>query len=381
MDDTIFHQDHLNIDTNQFFKFINENSQTTCILIMDAQGVILDSNLGFQKNFGYAPNDLRGKHLKETFLEKDRLKKLPEIELEEALLKGHASDNNYLLHKDGSKIFVHGESISVKDNQQNSYIIKILYDINQQKLLEKHLKESQQILLEKLDELQRLNEELDTFVYAASHDLKAPISNIEALIQTLQEDLSEESKKATEDIMGMVDISLQKLRNTVIELASTAKAKIKTKADYGKSNFQKIFDEVKISLLKQIQESHATLNVDFSKAPDIYYSGKNLRSIIFNLLSNAIKYRHPQRNPNINISSEKEGDYIVLKISDNGLGIKKEDQEKVFEIYSRIYTHVEGSGVGMAIVAKMVRSAGGKIEIDSRIDKGTEFRVYIPQGK
>jgi len=108
------------------------------------------------------------------------------------------------------------------------------------------------------------------------------------------------------------------------------------------------------------------------------FSRKNLRSIFYNLVSNAIKYRHANRNPIISLRTYHEKEFIVLKIEDNGLGIKEEDYHKLFEMFKRLHSHVEGSGIGLAIVKRIIENYGGKINVSSKLGEGTTFKISIP---
>jgi signal transduction histidine kinase len=104
-----------------------------------------------------------------------------------------------------------------------------------------------------------------------------------------------------------------------------------------------------------------------------------LRSILYNLLSNGLKYRSPHRQPEIRISAKKaEGDYLLLSVQDNGLGIKGKHKEQVFSMFKRLHNHADGTGVGLYIVKRIVENAGGTVEVESEVDKGLEFRLYLP---
>jgi signal transduction histidine kinase len=92
-----------------------------------------------------------------------------------------------------------------------------------------------------------------------------------------------------------------------------------------------------------------------------------------------MKFRSRYRNPTIRIGTEKSEDgYLILKVSDNGLGIKTEDKDKIFNMYFRGNEQIKGTGVGMAIVKRMVDNADGKIEVDSALGKGSTFKIFLP---
>ena len=112
----------------------------------------------------------------------------------------------------------------------------------------------------------------------------------------------------------------------------------------------------------------------------LLFSAKNLRSVVYNLLSNALKYRHPERAPAVRLSYQAIGDYQVLAVQDNGLGLDlAQGQERLFAMFQRLHTHVEGTGLGLYMVKRMVENAGGRIEVQSQLGKGTTFSVYFPK--
>ena len=234
---------------------------------------------------------------------------------------------------------------------------------------------------ERTKELTKINNELDNFVYTASHDLKAPINNIEGLMQLLNDRLSESAVKKEEisSLLDLVDESVNRFKNTLKDLTEIAKAQSEEVSDQSKVSFSEMVEEVKLTIGDLITKYDAEIIEDFSDAPEINFSRKNLRSIIYNLVSNAIKYSSPERKPEVNVTTSNVDSYILLTVKDNGLGIRKEAQEKVFGMFKRLHNHVEGTGVGMAIVKRIVENNGGKIELESEPGSGTTFYVYLKE--
>jgi signal transduction histidine kinase len=111
--------------------------------------------------------------------------------------------------------------------------------------------------------------------------------------------------------------------------------------------------------------------------PHIVFSKKNFKSILYNLISNAIKYRAFDRKPEVTIVAKELEDYNLLMVEDNGLGIEDKKKSQMFTMFKRFHDHVEGTGVGLYIVKRIIDNAGGKIEVDSEVDKGTRFKVYF----
>ncbi len=232
---------------------------------------------------------------------------------------------------------------------------------------------------ERTKALTRVNKDLDNFVYTASHDLKSPINNIEGLMVALHETLHEPTPDMEEvaAIMKMMSNSIDRFKNTLHDLTEVAKLHHDETLGDDKVEFSEILEEVKLNIKDLIQKYDATVVDDFTNAPDVVFPKKNLRSVIYNLLSNAIKYSAPDRKPQIKFQTYIQGAYTVLSVQDNGLGLRMEDQEKVFKMFTRLHTHVEGTGVGMAIVKRIVENLDGKIELESELGKGSEFKLYF----
>lgn len=232
---------------------------------------------------------------------------------------------------------------------------------------------------ERTKKLTRVNKDLDNFVYTASHDLKAPINNIEGLMIALHETLEEKAVACEElyPIIEMINDAVGRFKNTLQDLTVVAKLHYEEEGGKDKVSFREILEDVKLNVLDLIHEYGAEITEDFSDAPEIFYSRKNLRSILYNLVSNSVKYSSPERKPAVEITTSTSGDYVVLSVRDNGLGLKEGDKQKVFGMFTRLHAHVEGTGVGMAIVKRIVENSDGKIELESELGKGTVFRVYF----
>lgn len=226
-----------------------------------------------------------------------------------------------------------------------------------------------------LEELKKINVDLDNFIYTASHDLKAPISNMEGLVDALK--ISGENKEERGELIELMTKSLLRLGRTINDL--TEIAKIQKQKDWTNEvvDFSEIVEEVIQDLQRFIGEAGATINLDFNVSA-IKFSKKNLRSIFYNLISNAIKYKKNDTAPIVDVRTFLEKDKIVIYASDNGLGIKHENKKRVFEMFRRLHVHVEGSGMGLYIVKRIVENAGGTIDIESKAGEGTTFRIYLP---
>jgi len=230
----------------------------------------------------------------------------------------------------------------------------------------------------KNDELQRTNNDLDNFVYTASHDLKSPIANMEGLTSLLRDILEGKLEQEDKQLLDMVVDSINKLKQTIADLAEITKVQKQLHGKVEKVSFEQVLQDITADIDGLIAESGATVKVDF-QTKELLYARKNLRSILYNLVSNAIKYRSPDRPAEVQVSTYPEGEYVVLQVKDNGLGIKKQQQHKLFTMFRRLHNHVEGTGIGLYIVKRIIENNGGRIEVESELDEGTTFRVYFKQ--
>lgn len=237
------------------------------------------------------------------------------------------------------------------------------------------IKKSKAIIESANQKLIKINQDHDTFIYSVSHDLKAPLNNIEGLISILKESTDIGEMKS---ITNLLEQSLSNHKQTIKELADITKFE-KEYEDPVNVNLIELLEEVKISIRDLLLESNAKINIEVEEKI-INFSKKNARSIVFNLLSNAVKYRSHDRELEIMIKSQRFDGYIVFSVSDNGLGIDHDKIGKVFSKFKRVHdldVDVEGSGIGLYLVKKIISNTGGKIEVESQLGKGSCFKVYF----
>ncbi|UOQ66052.1 PAS domain-containing sensor histidine kinase [Hymenobacter volaticus] len=249
-------------------------------------------------------------------------------------------------------------------------------DIHEHKMDLERIDLAQRQLQENNTQLVRANADLDNFIYTASHDLKAPITNIEGLLHALLMELPDKGQEVR-PIMNMMQESVDRFKRTIEHLTTITKLQKENDLPTASVNLDRLIEEVRLDLLPQISDAGAYLEVDVQELPTLSFTEKNLRSIIYNLLSNAVKYRSPERVPNVRIQCWPDGEYAILLVQDNGLGMRLTNKEKLFAMFERLHDHVEGSGMGLYIVKKIVENAGGRIEVESQVDVGSTFKVYL----
>jgi len=367
----------INSPESYFSDFIS-NLKGFAIFMMDRNGLITSWNRGCEVMKGYNEQEAIGQYYGILFPDDLKKGKLPQKELDETFNNGTYETEGWRRKKDGELFWAYIVITKVIDEGGNfAGYIKISQDQSEKKKFETELKEKNIELNNIIDEYRKINAELDNFVYTASHDLKAPLNNMEGLLSALQDEISQEAqaRERVMSVMEMMKLSIGKFRSNIADLAMTARIDANKKG-YTKQSFKEILEDVKFSLSDEISRTETIFHTSFSE-PKIKDSRKNIRSILYNLISNAIKYRSMERRPEISIRTERIQDFTLLSITDNGQGIKEEDKKNVFSMYQRLHTNVPGTGMGMAIVAKIVDDSGGRIEIDSKPGTGSTFKIYL----
>jgi PAS domain S-box-containing protein len=230
------------------------------------------------------------------------------------------------------------------------------------------------------DRLNYTNVDLDTFVYTASHDLKAPIANIEGLLLALREQLPVAVRNDPEvaKLLGFMHGSVERFQRTLVHLTDISKLQQAHAEPAELVDLAAQIEAIRLDLAPALAAMHGQLAVDVTACPTVRFSPKNLRSILYNLLSNAIKYHAPGRPPVVRLRAFCLHNQIHLEVQDNGLGLSETQQSKLFVMFRRLHTHVEGTGVGLYMVKRIAENAGGSIRVQSEPGVGSTFTVLLP---
>lgn len=242
------------------------------------------------------------------------------------------------------------------------------YDITELKQLLRELDISNKRLL-------RINADLNNFVYSASHDLNAPILNIEMVLKILSTkiDMKHPDVISLSDMMSSAVVTF---KDVIADLAKIGLMEAELLEQSEPENLADIFKEITEIISERIKLANATFRIDFQEEK-IRFSKKYLRSILLNLITNAIKFCPPNRSPEITITTQKQENFMVLTVQDNGIGIEQERIDFIFRMYQRVDHNIEGQGVGLYLVKKIIDSTGGKIVVESEPGKGSKFNIFF----
>ncbi|UOQ69198.1 PAS domain-containing sensor histidine kinase [Hymenobacter volaticus] len=259
-------------------------------------------------------------------------------------------------------------------------VINIGVEVTEQVRARQQVQQLNEELREANSQLRRTNVDLDNFIYSASHDLKAPISNIEGLLQLLNQLLPPATRAEAEiaPVLQMMQVSVERFKRTIAHLTDLTKLQLEFAQPAAAVSLARVVEDVRHDLLPLLEETCGQLTIEIDDCQPLVFSEKNLRLVVYNLLSNAFKYRHPARSPRVRLSCAREQDQLLLRVHDNGLGLNQAQQAKLYGLFQRLHTHVEGTGIGLYMVKKIVENAGGTLSVASEPGQGTTFTVAFP---
>lgn len=221
--------------------------------------------------------------------------------------------------------------------------------------------------------------ELERFTYTVSHDLRSPLVTIKGFLGMLNKDLNDQNMDKVKndfDRIARATDKMDKLLAELLELSRIGRI-INPPAEIDAA---RLIQDALDSIDARIRSRNVNLKIA-SDIPDLYGDRTRLREVFENLIDNAIKYMGQQPDPIVEIGSRDDrGKGPVFYVKDNGMGIEKEYQERVFRLFEQLTPSIEGTGIGLALVKRIVETHGGKIWVESEgLNKGSTFYFTIPK--
>ena len=238
-------------------------------------------------------------------------------------------------------------------------------------------KNDEKELTRTMDELKRSNKELQQFAYAASHDLQEPLRMVSSFSQLLERRYKNRLDDDADEFIEFIVEGAQRMKHLIDDLLIYSRVTMNEK-EFEKVDLEKLFTIILSNFSVSIKEQNVIITHD--KLPNIFADASQMGQVFQNLIGNAIKFRG-QNDPKINISALEEPDLWKFAVKDNGIGIDKNHQKQIFEVFRRLHTRKEypGTGIGLSICQKIIERHGGKLWVDSNTGAGTTFYFTIPK--
>jgi len=243
--------------------------------------------------------------------------------------------------------------------------------------LRRHRNHLEELVEERTVELQAANKELEAFSYSVSHDLRTPLRAIDGSSGILFEDYGEKLDSQGRRLLGVIRDNTQRMGRLIEDLLTFSRLGRKeiTKKDISMEKMTRdVFDEVKISA------PEGKVKLHMKKLPPGFGDETLIREVLANLFSNAIKFSRNEKMSVVQVGGKGENDENVYHVKDNGVGFDMKYSDKLFGVFQRLHSEEEfkGTGVGLAIVQRIIHRHGGRVWAEGKINKGATFYFTLP---
>jgi len=358
-------------------------STQVSIIATDPSGTITLFNSGAEQMLGYRTSEIIGLcnpeiiHAKEEIqshgktLEEEfgiRTEDFDVIVFKPKLGRPETKEWTYI-RKDGSRFPVLLSVTSIKEQDELVGYLCVATDITE-------LKKAQSEIESLLEITKEQNDRLQNFAHIVSHNLRSHSAGISGLFELLK--LEEPDYFNSKELLQVMEKGAENLKTTIDDLTDIVKINLVT-VNFQCINLSEVIAKNIESLHSMIKESKFEIYNEISN--DVWVSGVPafIDSIVLNLFTNAIKYRAKERSGFLKITANKGGEFMELTLKDNGLGIDLEKHgNKLFGMYKTFHNNEDSRGVGLYITKNQIERMGGKIEVQSEVNKGTEFKVFLP---
>jgi PAS domain S-box-containing protein len=383
----MFSNEELKRSEERYHKMVAE-VRDYAIILLDKEGVIQNWNEGAEFIKGYTAAEAVGKSFEMFYPQEDQRNRVPNKLLEEATSMGRVTSEGWRVRKDGTKFWGSVVITALHDSESNIIgFSKVTRDLTERKKAEDKSIADAVELERKNRALERVNSEMSSFAYVASHDLKEPLRKIQTFASRIPENMG--NPDAVMELLNKISGSAARMQKLMEDLLTYSQLSA------NHANFQKVDLNIVIeAVLKDLELSISDMNahVKIDVLPTINGIAFQLEQLFLNLLSNALKFSKLDQAPVITITStELHGKEIPLGLSndmkkyykvivaDNGIGFPEEHSQKIFQVFQKLHDRrtFAGSGVGLAIVKRIIENHGGLIMAAGKPNEGATFTMYF----
>ena len=293
------------------------------------------------------------------------------------------ANHTVLLSRKGDEWPIEDSAAPILDaNGETLGVVLVFHDASSSRLAQRSLKASNEELEKTVADrtltLQQAVSDLQAFSYSVSHDLRSPLRAMQGFAEAVLEDYGDKLDERGRDYLGRIKAAGTRLDRLILDLLSYTRI-ARDDAPMESSDLDKIVRDV-IAADSRLQSPAAEIRVD-GPLPKVLGRESALNQVVTNLLGNAVKFVHEGKTPSIRIWSEERAPSVRLWIEDKGLGIAKDEQEKIFNMFTQLNdsAKIGGTGVGLAIVKKAMEIMHGKVGVESTDDSGSRFWLELPK--
>lgn len=349
------------------------------ILMLDPEGHITTWNEGAERIKGYRPEEIIGQHFSKFYTPEDLASGKPEWELKIATSTGRFEEEGWRVRKDGSLFFANVVITPLRDKGGRLRGFgKVTRDISARKMAEEELARQRNELGQKNAQLQLANQELESFSYSVSHDLRSPLRTIDGFSHALLEDCGERLDEEGKSYLKRIRSATQRMGQLIDDLLSLSRLS-RTPMHEQQLDLSALVNNIAAELQRADPERHVEVRV----AAGMRASGDAglLRIALENLLGNAWKFTSKKRDARIEFGTETDEDGAAFFLRDDGAGFDPQYADRLFGAFQRLHavSEFEGTGIGLATVQRIIHRHGGRIWAKSKPGQGATFYFTLKQ--
>ena len=347
------------------------------IYSLDPHGRVTSWNSGAKRLKGYEAEEIIGQNFSKFYTPEDVAANLPDRILETAAREGHYEAEGWRVRKDGGRFWSSVVVTSIRDEAGTLVgFSKITRDVTDRKNLLDQLQQHSRELELRIKEREQTNADLEAFSYSVSHDLRAPLRAIEGFTDIILQDFGVELPSEVKESLQQIIAATSRMNELVQDLLNysrLSRIELKLESVNVKSAIRDACNEL---------DRDVRSRVSVSVEPNLMVRAQSaiLRQVLSNLLNNAVKFTKPGMPPSVEVAAYRQRDYIQIDISDQGIGIALQHQERVFQVFERLHNAEEypGTGIGLAIVKRGITRMRGIVSLRSELGKGSTFEIRLP---
>ena len=370
-------------ESEERFRLLLEGVKDYAICMLDPEGRVLTWNTPAQAIEGYEREQIVGRHFSCIFSAEDRKSGVPKRCLSVAEKAGRFEDEVLLVRSDGSKYWANVVITALRDSEGKiSAFSKVIRDITDRRQAREEIRklnaELEDRVFQRTMQLEAANKELEAFSYSVSHDLRAPLRHIDGFAEMLCRTAGPTLAEENQEILKVISDSAKQMGQLIDDLL--------TFSQMGRSELKLIpigmpafVEQIIQELTPEARSRKVVWKV--GRLPTVHADPITFRQVMVNLLCNALKYSSKRPESRVEIGAKDSGSEITFFVRDNGVGFDPRYAAKLFGVFQRLHSasDFQGTGIGLAIVRRIIARHGGKTWAEGALDEGATFYFSLPK--
>ena len=359
----------------QRFRLLVEGVRDYAIYSLDPKGYVQSWNSGAERIKGYTADEIIGRHFSTFYTPEDAGRRLPWEVLRIAEEEGHYEGEGWRVRKNGTRFWSSVVVTAIRDEEGTlTGFSKVTRDISDRKRLMDEIKRHAEELELRITEREQTNAELEAFSYSVSHDLRAPLRAIEGFAVALREDYGDRLDATANDYLNEISgaaVRMNRLVQDLLDYSRLSRVEFALKPTAVLPLAQSVLNDI-----PERDKVHLDVRADTA----VIAHTPALCQALNNLISNALKFRRKDQEPRVEVVAKRTpADRVRIAVTDNGIGIAPQHQERIFNVFERLHQADDypGTGIGLAIVKRSIERMNGSIGVTSQEGKGSTFWIEL----